>query len=360
MKGLVSLALMLSLMAFLAVEALASPLEYVQPGMTYSARKAPTVNVGPLKYITVSVQPTESTDFGRAQVKTAVSTGFNSIRVIMDWSYPKQNEVVNDFTRLCNVAAPAAEHGLKLFLNVIPTKRKPPVTSSQITWYNKTVSDYLHHLAGENGCAKGLSELLVQVANEPNYELFWPQTAAAEEYTRLLVRTYKFIRQQVDKHEFSVPVLVVGGELAASRDPIRFMERMSVEARKMRYRGPFFDLFSYHCYGTAGNAVTPPDAVYTSLSANFGSKVPLLCTEYADDSPTQGAKYCQAMGMAVNKGLAGFGWFRLFDDPVPEYTGIYYYDPALGQQDHQPAAKPSLNKVRQANSGAASGAVTCG
>lgn len=360
MKGLASLALMLSLTAFWVTEAQASPLEYAQPGMTSSVRKVRNVTAGPLKYITVSVQPTESPEIGRAQVETAISTGFNSIRIIMDWSYPKQNEVENDFARLCNVAAPAAEHGLKLFLNVIPTKRKPPVTSSQITWYNKTVSDYLHHLAGENGCAKGLSELLVQVANEPNYELFWPQTAAAEEYTRLLVRTYKFIRQQVAKHEFSVPVLVVGGELAASRDPIGFMERMRGEARKMRYRGPFFDLFSYHCYGTAGNAVTPPDAVFAALSANFGSEVPLLCTEYADESPAQGAKYCQALGMAVSKGLTGFGWFRLFDDPVPAYTGIYYYDPALGQQDHQPAAKPSLNKVRQANSGAASGAVACG
>jgi len=325
----------------------------------------------PQTYLIVSLQPTEDKSVGAAQVDVAYSAGFNSIRVIMPWTYPGQAEVNHDWPRLCNLAAEASELHMALFLDLVPPPSKdpakppkPPVTSSQITKYDKTLHDYMMYLIGPNGCAQGITELDIQVANEPNYSVFWPQATAAEDYTHLAIRTYKFIRQMVAKAGLQVPVKVVAGELASSHDMKSFMDRMHDEAQKWDYHGPFFDMFSYHCYGTdTSQQPTFPDSVENWLVTDFGQPVPLLCTEYAVptasrfpgtidsvsiQSENQQAKlFCQTVSMVRSSGLAGFGWFRLFDDPVGAPTGLYYYDSALGQQGHSPVAKSSLKAASQ-------------
>jgi len=329
----------------------------------------------PQTYLTVSLQPTPDTDVGKAQVSTAYAAGFNSIRVIMPWTYPGQADVVNDAPRICSLAAEASQLHMALFLDLVPPpgkNPKPPVTSSQITKYDKTLNDYMMHLIGPNGCAKGLAELDIQVANEPNYSVFWPQASAAEEYTHLAIRTYKFVHQMADKAGLKVPVKVVVGELAASHDMKSFMERMHDEAQKWNYHGPFFDMFSYHCYGTdSSQQPTSPDDLEDWLVADFGQAVPLLCTEYAvatsartlssadrlsaQSENLQAKLFCQTISMVVGKKLAGFSWFRLFDDPTGAPTGLYYYDPALGQQGHSPVAKSSLKAASQCLASATAG-----
>lgn len=343
---------------------------------------AGTAQATPQRYVTVSVGIGASPNLaiGQATVLIAKQEGFNSLRAIMPWTYPWQHEVTNDAARLCSIAAPAAEQGMTLFLDVVPTDKKPPVTSTQITWYDKTVGDYMQYLIGPDGCAPGLAELDIQVANEPNYSVFWPQVTAPEDYAHLLVRTDKFVHQQVQKNGFTVPVQVVGGELASSHDPVGTMKRMFKEARHMGVNGPFFDMFSYHCYGTGSNLQpTPPTAIRAELLGELGSdaqQIPLLCSEYAVGTSTtssrvtvsvataseeiQGRMYCQMEAMAVTSGLAGFGWFRLFDDPTGPATGINYYDPALGQPNDQPVAKSSLPNVQAANAAAYSGSIACG
>jgi hypothetical protein len=321
----------------------------------------------PQTYLTVSLQPTPDPAVGKAQVDTAYAAGFNSIRVIMPWTYPGQAEVNHDWPRLCTLASEASDLRMALFLDLVPPpgkNPKPPVTSSQITKYDKTLSDYMMYLIGPNGCAKSLAELDIQVANEPNYSVFWPQAYAPEEYTHLAIRTYKFVHQMADKAKFKVPVKVVVGELAASHDMKSFMDRMHDEAQKWNYHGPFFDMFSYHCYGTGtSQQPTSPDDLQDWLVADFGQAVPLLCTEYAvatsarslpsaerlsaQSENLQAKLFCQTVSMVSGKGLAGIGWFRLFDDPSGALTGLYYYDPALGRQGHAAVAKSSLKAASQ-------------
>lgn len=320
----------------------------------------------PDKYFIISVQPTPDMGAGKAQADLAFTAGANSLRVIMPWTYPGQADVVNDAPRICSVAAETSSLHMALFLDLVPpfgTDPKPPTTSSQITKYDKTLNDYMMRLIGPNGCAQQLAELDIQVANEPNYSVFWPQAAAAEEYTHLAIRTYKFVQAAVVKHGYSVPVKVVVGELAASHDMKSFMDRMHDEAQKWGYHGPFFDMFSYHCYGTNGSQQpTPPGDMQGWLVADFGQSVPLLCTEYA--APTsarqpvrdvlsaqseslQAKLFCQGVSLAASQGLAGFGWFRLMDDPTGPPTGLYYYDAQLGKDGDQPVAKTSLPAVTQ-------------
>jgi hypothetical protein len=298
----------------------------------------------------VSLQPTTDTVAGKASVQLAQALGFNSIRVIMPWTYPWQHEVINDALRLCAVAAPAAAEHMTLFLDVVPASARPPVTSTQITWYDKVIGDYLQNLIGPNGCAQGLEEIDVQVANEPNYSVFWPQATAAQDYTHLAVRTYKFIQRTQIRQDYGTPIRVVVGELNSTNDPVGFMKRMRDEAQSMNYHGPFFDKFSYHCYGTGGQALTQPDAIRAAVTADFGQDVPLLCTEYAIPNPDS-QQYCQLAAMAQNSGLNGFGWFRLLDDPTGLPTGLYYNDGT---------AKPSMRNIPVMNAAALGGSISCG
>jgi len=328
-------ALSLCLLAVTAGAAQSAPLQHSPPQISNTI---------------VSLQPTADTAAGNASVQLAVASGFNSIRVIMPWSYPWQHEVVNDAARLCGVAAPASAKHLTLFLDVVPTNARPPVTSTQITWYDKVIGDYLQNLIGPNGCAKDLAEIDIQVANEPNYSVFWPQVTAAEDYTHLAVRTYKFVQREELKQGYTTPVEVVVGELNSTNNPVGFMSRMHDEAQRMNYHGPFFDKFSYHCYGTGGQALTQPDAIRAAIITDFGQDTPLLCTEYAlPNSNSQ--QYCQLAVMAQNSGLSGFGWFRLLDDPSGSPTGLYY-------QDGTP--KPSLRNIPAMNAAALGGYLACG
>ncbi len=328
--------------------------------MVGSARSAPLQHSPPqISSTIVSLQPTTDPVAGQASVQLAQAMGFNSIRVIMPWTYPWQHEVINDATRLCAVAAPAAVNHMTLFLDVVPTNARPPVTSTQITWYDKVIGDYLQNLIGPNGCAEGLAEIDIQVANEPNYSVFWPQATAAEDYTHLAIRTYKFIRREEIKQNYDIPLRVVVGELNSTNDPVGFMKRMHDEAQALNYHGPFFDKFSYHCYGAGGQAFTQPDAIRTAVLADFGQEAPLLCTEYGLPNPTT-QQYCQMAAMAQNSGLNGFGWFRLLDDPVGSPTGLYYYDGVLGQPGDKPVAKPSLRNIPAMNAAALGGYLACG
>ena len=129
----------------------------------------------------VSVQPQTDSDAGKAEADIANQQGFNTLRVIMPWSYPSQAEANNDKDRLCNVAAEASMLHMSLFLDLSAppnTSPKPPVTSTQIRQYITTLGAYMSHLIGPQGCAPGLSELDIQVWNEPNYNRFWPQATA--------------------------------------------------------------------------------------------------------------------------------------------------------------------------------------
>lgn len=312
------------------------------------------------QYVIVSVQPTPDAAAGAQEADTAKAVGFNSLRVIMPWSYPWQADAINDAARVCSVAAEAAKLGMTVFLDVVPTGQKPPTLSRQITKYDTTVGAYMSYLLGPKGCAQGLSGLVIEVANEANYSAFWPQATAPQEYTHLAIRTFKFVHQETQKQGYATPVRVMVGELAASHDPVGFMDQMRAEAQKWGYHGPFFDMFSYHCYGTGGQPLTSPDAVRTALAADFDAGgVPLLCTEYALPNATN-QQYCQLASMAVTGGLRGFGWFRLIDDPSGSPTGLFYYDPALGQPGDHPVVKSPLQNVPAYNAAALAGRVSCG
>jgi hypothetical protein len=322
------------------------------------AATAQRSNSSVFQYTIVSAQPQTDSAAGAAEADTAFQAGFNTLRLIMPWTYPAQAEVVNDKDRLCSVAAEAAKLHMRLFLNLVPANATPPVTSAQIRTYVTTLGAYMSHLIGPKGCAQGLSELGIEVANEPNYSAFWPQATAAEDYTHLLIRVWRAVHKEAAVKQYSVPVTVIGGELASSHDPAGFMADMETEALKWRMHGPFFDLFAYHCYGTGSLAVTPPDVVRTALTANFGQTVPLLCSEYALPNATA-QQYCQAEFMAVNTGLAGFGWFRLMDDPTGSPTGLYYNDRKLGMTGDSPVVKISLASVPSYNTAALNGNLTC-
>lgn len=319
---------------------------------------AGVARAAPVRYMNVSLQPTLSAEVGKAEIDLAHRAGFNSLRLLPPWTYPWQADVINDAPRFCNIARPAADYQMSVFLDIVPNI--PPVTASQIgKRYDKTVSDYLYHFIGrENGCAKGLSEVIVQVANEPNYSRFYPnQDSAAEDYTHLAVRTCNFLDAQQDKADFTAPISCMVGELASSHDPVGFIHQMKAEAVRMGVVGPFFDLFSYHCYGTNGSAFTAPDGVRAALKSDFGYTGPLLCSEYAVPNPTA-SQYCQVAAMVQDNGLAGLSWFRLMDDPIGAPTGLYYNDTALGQPLDQPVGKvPGLTLM---NAAALGGYLSCG
>ena len=323
-------------------------------------RSQTAVQAVPQQYVEVSVQPTPDPVFGTAEVDIAYRAGFNTFRVIMPWTYPGQADADNDASRICSVAAEVSKLHLTLFLDVVPANAKPPVTSPQITKYTTTLGAYMSYLISRRGCAPELKGLVIQVANEANYSVFWPQATAAEDYTHLAIRTYKAVHQEAQKKGYTVPVQVMAGELAASHDPVGFMDQMHDEAQAWHFHGPFFDLFSYHCYGSGGQNLTPPDGIRTAMAADFSAdQVPLLCTEYATPDPT-GQQYCQLAAMAVSGRLAGYGWFRLMDDPIGDPTGLYYFDQALGKPGDSPVAKPSLRNVPAINAAAINGSVSCG
>lgn len=338
---------MLGMLAFKASAAHASSLRFSAAQNT------------PQQYLEVSVQPTLDTAVGAAEANLAYTDGFNTLRVIMPWTYPHQAEAVNDHDRLCGIAGVAAAHHMALFLDLVPIKATPPVTATAIWQYDTTIGAYMSYLISAKGCAQGLSQLVIVVGNEPNYSAFYKdQAAAAADYTHLAIRTYKFVHQEAAKQRYATPVKVMVGELAASHSPVTFMDQMHGAAQAWHFHGPFFDLFSYHCYGDGDQAYTPPDAIQAAMGPDFGAGgMPLLCTEYAAPNPTA-RQYCQAAQMAEVSGLAGFGWFRLMDDPKGAPTGLYYYDRDLGSPSNPPVAK--VPNIQTMNAAAQSGSLTCG
>jgi hypothetical protein len=310
----------------------------------------------------VSVQPETDEGAGKAEADLAAQEGFNTLRVIMPWSYPSQAEAKNDKDRVCSVAkeASALHLGLLLDLSAPPnvSPPKPPVTSTQIRQYITTLGAYMSYIIGPKGCAQGLSELGIQVWNESDSGMFWPQATAAQDYTHLLIRTWRSVHKEAAAQGYTVPVYVIGGDLTSSHHPDAFIAAMAAEAQAWHMHGPFFDEFAYHCYGTNGTAFTPPDTVRAALEANIGQDIPLMCSEYAAINASA-KQYCQAEAMAVSSGLTGFGWFRLLDDPVGDQTGIFHYDKALGQLHDQAVVKVPLAGVGSFNAAALSGDLAC-
>jgi hypothetical protein len=318
-----------------------------------------TIRSTPQQYMEVSVEPTDDQAAGAAEADLAHANDFNTIRVIMPWTWPHQAEAVNDWRRLCNIATEAAVWHMTLFLDLVPTKHSPPVSPNQIWQYDTTLGAYMSYLLGPKGCAQGLSQLVIVVGNEPNYSAFYSdQQTAAADYVHLAIRTYKFVHREAARQHYATPVKVMVGELAASHDPVGFMNDMRDAAQAWHFHGPFFDLFSYHCYGNGDQVLTPPEAIQAAMGPDFSAQaVPLLCTEYAVPDPTT-QQYCQAVQMAQNSGLAGIGWFRLLDDPKGAQTGLYKYDQELGNPRNPPVAK--IPDIQAMNSAAQSGNLICG
>jgi len=306
--------------------------------------------------------------------------GFNSVRVFVPYS-PSQAEIVNDSGRICAAAEAAYKHKLALFITIHGVRgSKPgfvPEQSSAVTRLIKTINDYLYWLGGENGCAKEVRELRLEIMNEVNSKTFWrDEPNSPERYVRMLDRVYPAVKRKAK--ELGLEVTVIAGALAASNNPLGYIKKMGEAARKLGINYGIFDWFSFHPYPGGDLGVNGYPQLRDALKSALGWTPEVLYSEFGVETqipasklgsyqspartttevsePQQASAYRDFFAQsACQIGVVGGFLFHLLDDPpIVNYwqSGLYYADGT---------PKSSLPAVRQAALDARMGAITsCG
>lgn len=266
----------------------------------------PTFVMGALEDSILSESPAYSV----AVAEAIKGTEFNTVKVTMPWTYPRQcAEIDNDLDRFQNAVTATNESGLYFALNVIPGGGKglghAPTSPSQQRCYTDTLVSYMN--AYEEKYAGG--HLILELPNEPNSKTFWkPQHNSDGEWvapkavTRLLARAYPVLKEEAQK--LNIGLTVVGGGLASNHRPQEFASEMGQEKKAPEFAGPMMNQFSLHPYGQVNNE--PPDTMHPgggtvgladlqafikTLDESFVTKHTVLLSEYGAKTKVPAAQH---------------------------------------------------------------------
>jgi hypothetical protein len=234
----------------------------------------------------------ESPEVSEQTARALKDAGFNAVEMTAPWTYPAQcAEINNDLNRYRNAFSALRDEDMLPILNLIPGGGaglgKAPTSPSQQRCYKDTLISYLHLFSEvEPG-----GNIVFEVPNEPNYEMFWkPQSNAPKAVVRTLEKVYKPIKEEAEK--LGVSATIIGGGLGA-KQAASFTKDMGTARRESSYKGELMDGFSLHPYGLANNE--PPDTVHPEMSAvglgdltafeslldqSFQKPMPIWLTEY--------------------------------------------------------------------------------
>jgi hypothetical protein len=119
----------------------------------------------------------------------------------------------------------------------------------------------------------------VEIWNETNSPAYWPESAGAESYTKLLARCYDVL------HSRPFPVNVISST-ASRHDPAGFIFRLGEAYRALGRTRPLFDTFGHNPYPE--NSAEPPSALHDGsdvlAEGDYETLMNVLHTAF-DDTP---------------------------------------------------------------------------
>ncbi len=176
-----------------------------------------------------------------------------------------------------------------------------------------------------------------EVWNEPNIPSFWSPAPDPDEYTQLLVATYKTIKK-IDPNSFVLGCSLAGpGRLTGAKSQLDFVEEIL-----KRGAGQAMDAISIHPYRQPNS---PEETGYldviqavSDLTSKYGRRLPIWITEVGWPTDPAGSSLVRSARMlvrsyllALTKGVQNITWYDYRDDGLDQsyaehHFGVLYHD----------------------------------